>query len=72
MFKTVREKVLLSAGLLIASAHTLAQESPAKDAMTSIKNEATALINDAWPILVAVVVAGIGMKLFRRFAGKST
>ncbi len=72
MLKTIKQKVLAASGLLLASGVAFAQESPASAAMTSISTEASNLIADAWPILVAVVVAGVGMKLFKKFAGKAT
>lgn len=74
MFKTVTQKVALAASTMFLSAAVFAQQatSPASDAMDSIKSEANSLISDAWPILVAVVVAGVGMKLFKKFAGKAT
>lgn len=41
-------------------------------AMATISTEATALIAAAWPILVTIVVAVIGMKLFKKFASKAS
>lgn len=46
--------------------------SPSEQAMEAIKTEANNLIGDAWPILVAITVAIIGMKLFKKFASRST
>lgn len=43
----------------------------AKDAFDSIKTEATNLIGYAWPVVVLIVGAIIGMKLFKKFANKA-
>ena len=72
MVKTIKQKMLLAAGLLAASGVAIAQESPSQTAMQSIADEAGNMIDSAWPIVVAVVVAGIAIKLFKKFASKAT
>jgi hypothetical protein len=52
-----------------ASSHAVSQ---AETAITAIGTEAAALATAAWPIVIAVVTAFIGMKLFKKFANKST
>lgn len=61
--------MLLSAATLVSGG---AFASAATDAMTDIGTEAAALAAAAWPIVVSVVIAFIGMKLFKKFANKST
>lgn len=68
--KNVKTKLAALAAAL-ASGAAMA-DSPALDAMTSISTEAGSLIAAAWPIAVAVVVAGVGIKLFKKFASKAT
>lgn len=70
MVKTIKQKMLLAAGLLAASGVAMAQD--AVTAMSTIGTEAGNLIDAAWPIVVAIVVAGIGIKLFKKFASKAT
>lgn len=62
--------VIAAASAAVVSGQAAA--SAATDAMTSIGTEATAMIDAAWPIVVAVVVAGVGIKLFKKFANKSS
>jgi len=64
--------VLLTSLSFLAPAVMAADESGASAAMASIKAEAASLASAAWPIVTAIVVAGIGMKLFKKFANKST
>lgn len=62
-----------AAGIFVVTA--LASGSALADsaaAMTSISTEATTLAAAAWPILTGIVVAVIGMKLFKKFANKAT
>jgi hypothetical protein len=63
---------LITAMSLLAPVAMAADESGAAAAMASIKAEAASLASAAWPIVTAIVVAGIGMKLFKKFANKST
>ncbi|MFN4055865.1 MAG: major coat protein [Alishewanella aestuarii] len=66
------KNVKTKAALLLAALTSGAALADATAAMTSIKTEAESLIDQAWPIIVAIVVAGIGMKLFKKFASKAT
>lgn len=62
-----------AAGVFVVSA--LASGSALADsaaAMTSISTEAGAMISAAWPIITTIVVAGIAMKLFKKFANKAS
>ena len=59
--------VLLSAMLFSG----VANASAATDAIADIGTEAAALATAAWPVVTAVVVGFIGMKLFKKFANKA-
>lgn len=66
---TIKQQMLLAAGALV-SGSVFAQS--ASEAMESISNEATSMATAAWPIATAIVVAVIGIKLFKKFANKAT
>lgn len=57
---------------LAVTAASTASASDATDAITAIGTEAAAIASASWPILIAVVTAFIGMKLFKKFANRST
>lgn len=44
----------------------------ASTAITSIQTDGLAMADLAWPVLAAIVGAGILMKLFKRFINKAT
>lgn len=44
----------------------------AEAALTAIGTEAAALATAAWPIVTAIVISFITMKLFKKFANKAT
>ncbi len=46
--------------------------SPAETALTAIGTEVATLSTAAWPIVTAVVLAFVGMKLFKKFANKAS
>lgn len=46
--------------------------SPATDAIADVGTEAAALLAAAWPVVIAIVVGTIGIKLFKKFANKAT
>jgi hypothetical protein len=50
----------------------VASASDATDAIATIGTEAAALATAAWPIVTAIVIATIGMKLFKKFSNKAT
>ncbi|WBT56071.1 major coat protein [Kosakonia oryzendophytica] len=39
-------------------------------AWNSLKTSASDMVAEAWPIITAIVVAGIAMRLFKKFASK--
>ena len=60
--------LLLAATFLIGAAVA----SPATDAIADVGTEAAALLAAAWPVVIAIVVGTIGIKLFKKFANKAT
>jgi len=46
--------------------------SQAETAITAIGTEISALATAAWPIVIALVTAFTGMKLFKKFANKAS
>jgi len=61
---------LVLVGLSLVSG--VVNASAATDAITAIGTEASSLATAAWPIVTAIVIATIGMKLFKKFANKAT
>jgi hypothetical protein len=49
-----------------------AAASQAETAITAIGTEISALATAAWPIVIALVMAFTGMKLFKKFANKAS
>lgn len=69
----MKNKILVGLALVTSAlASTVAMASTATDAMTNIATEANGLIDAAWPIAVSIVVAGVGIKLFTKFANKAS
>jgi len=79
MFKSLKSKVAYSSvavGTLFASASSFAAEGgvsipkPAQDAITSIGETATGMIDLAWPVIALVVGGFLAIKLFKKVASK--
>lgn len=68
MKKNFQVAIVIAASLMAS----VANASDATTAIAAIGTEAGALASAAWPILIAVTTAVIGMKLFKKFAGKAT
>ncbi|ENI0015784.1 capsid protein [Salmonella enterica] len=73
-----KNKIVVGAGLLMASAGAFAADdgtatatSYATEAMNSLKTQATDLIAQAWPVVTTVVVAGLAIRLFKKFSSKA-
>lgn len=64
-------KVLLPIAAIFAASGANAA-SQGETAIAAIGTEAAALAAAAWPIVIAVVTSFIAMKLFKKFANKST
>lgn len=73
---SVQAKVVTAAFLLATSAGAMAADGAitdyATDAFATLKTTATDMIEQAWPILAAIVVAGVAMRLFKKFASKAS
>lgn len=67
-----RLQTLLVITAAAATASGVANASSATDAIGAIGTEAAALASAAWPIVTAVVLSMIGMKLFKKFAYKAS
>lgn len=64
-----KQNLLLLAATFVTGA---AVASPATDAIADVGTEAAALLAAAWPVVIAIVVGTIGIKLFKKFANKAT
>ncbi len=68
-----KQKIAVSLLVALGAIATQAQAaSPAETAMTAIGTEVTTLASAAWPIVTSLVIAFIGMKLFKKFANKAS
>lgn len=64
---------VLAAGVVTTLVSGLAHAGAESDAaMTAISTEASSMIAAAWPIATTIVVAGIAIKLFKKFASKAS
>ncbi len=68
--QNIAVSLLVALGALSSQAH--AAGSAAETALTSIGTEITALSAAAWPIVTSLVIAFVGMKLFKKFANKAS
>jgi hypothetical protein len=67
--QNVAVSLLVALGAVSTQAHAA---SAAETALTSIGTEITALSAAAWPIVTSLVIAFVGMKLFKKFANKAS
>lgn len=67
--QNIAVSLLVAMGALSSQAHAA---SAAETALTSIGTEITTLSAAAWPIVTSLVLAFVGMKLFKKFANKSS
>lgn len=68
----IKQKMLLASGLLTASAASMADITLATAAIGSIGTDAATLMASAWPVLTAVTVGFVLMKLFKKASSKAT
>lgn len=71
-----KNKIALGASTMLVSAGSFAAEGDtatnyATEAMNSLKTQATDLIAQAWPVVTTVVVAGLAIRLFKKFSSKA-
>lgn len=63
--------MLVSAGAFAVEDGTTTATNYATEAMDSLKTQATDLIAQAWPVVTTVVVAGLAIRLFKKFSSKA-
>jgi len=63
---------VVTAVAALSVAGQAAAASQAETAITAIGTEISALATAAWPIVIALVMAFTGMKLFKKFANKAS
>lgn len=77
IISTVKSKIAVASTALFVSASCFAAEvgssAPdyAGDAMNSLLTQANDLIGKVWPVVVAVVGAGLAIRLFKKFSSKA-
>ncbi|RDL42758.1 phage coat protein [Marinomonas piezotolerans] len=67
-------KVTATTAVLLTSVTTARAALPAdaQAAVDSVNTFATDMIAWAWPVVATITVAGIGIKLFKKFSNKAT
>jgi hypothetical protein len=73
MFSKMRNVVALVTGLMVlmvAGEASAALPAAATTALTSLQTDGLALIDAAWPVIAAIVVGFIIIKLFKKAANK--
>lgn len=66
-------RALLGGSLMVSAAFAHAELPPeATAAFLQVKTDAGSMISEAWPLLVAVTVGFVLMKLFKRGVNKAT
>lgn len=72
MKMNIKQKMMLAAGVLLSSSAAFADVTLATDAIGQIGTDAGSLIAAAWPVLTAVTVGFVLMKLFKKASNKAT
>lgn len=67
--QNIAVSLLVALGAVTTQAHAA---SPAETALTAIGTEVTTLSSAAWPIVTSLVLAFVGIKLFKKFANKAS
>jgi len=73
---SLKAKIATAAVLLASSAGAMAADGTTAtnytaDAWNSLKTTATDMISQAWPIVTVIVVAGLSIRLFKKFSSKA-
>ncbi|MFT2112015.1 major coat protein [Marinomonas sp. 2405UD68-3] len=70
----LKTKVAATSVIVAASVTTAQAALPAdaQAAVDSVNTFATDMIAWAWPVVATITVAGIGIKLFKKFSNKAT
>lgn len=77
-FKALTKKYIaksaVAIGSVVAAGSAMASETTtaAEDAIASMGDEATSMIDAAWPVAVTVMAGMIGIKLFKKFANRAS
>lgn len=77
ILSTVKSKFALASTALFVSVNCMAAEGAngstdyAGQAMDSLLTQANDLIAKVWPVVVAVVGAGLAIRLFKKFSSKA-
>lgn len=71
-----KNKIALGAATMLVSAVSFAAEGDTATnyvtaAMNSLETQATDIISQVWPIVTTVVVAGLAIRLFKKFSSKA-
>lgn len=72
MFKNKKVKALAVVASTTVGTAQAALPSDAQAAVDSISTFANDMVAAAWPIAGAIVVASVGIKLFKKFANKAS
>jgi hypothetical protein len=68
--KLLRKGLVVSSLFGVSLSASAALPAAATDAFTTLQTDGLALINAAWPVVGAIVVGFVLIKLFRRAANK--
>ncbi|WP_273839612.1 major coat protein [Providencia rettgeri] len=73
----LKQNTFIAISTLLLSANTMAAEgdislSPAKEAFSSVKSLANEFITMSWELTAVIVVALVGIKLFKKFSNKAS
>lgn len=74
ILSTVKYKIALASTALFISASSFAAEGAtdyAGQAMDALLTQANDLIGKVWPVVVAVVGAGLAIRIFKKFSSKA-
>ncbi|EKR1654000.1 TPA: capsid protein [Salmonella enterica subsp. enterica serovar Typhi] len=77
ILSTVKYKIALASTALFISASSFASEGAtggtdyAGQAMDALLTQANDLIGKVWPVVVAVVGAGLAIRIFKKFSSKA-
>jgi hypothetical protein len=74
-FVSAKNKAIIGISTMFVSVGSFASDANsnnyASQAMNTLKEQATALVSDTWPVVVTVVGAGLAIRLFKKFSSKA-
>lgn len=75
IISSLKSKIAVASTAFFVSASCFAADGAATDyagkAMTELLTQANDLIGKVWPVVVAVVGAGLAIRLFKKFSSKA-